>query len=156
MSKTVLVSSQASPRVEHRSRRERAVALARVSKQYSDLSWQTFATLTGRDFHPSASPRPAATMELGLQHAKRASELAQEAFDIFPDDGLLNHCRIKSAECSGEASVNNRKGRTFLIYEFEVKDMPVSVAVDTQGTSVHQTGPQHWRGVIEEQALELI
>jgi fumarate hydratase class I len=42
------------------------------------------------------------------------------------------------------------------IYEFEVKDMPVSVAVDTQGTSVHQTGPEHWRGVIEEQALELI
>jgi fumarate hydratase class I len=42
------------------------------------------------------------------------------------------------------------------IYEFEVKDMPVSVAVDTQGNSVHQTGPAHWRGVIEEQALELI
>ncbi|MFT7286836.1 MAG: fumarate hydratase class I [Halieaceae bacterium] len=42
------------------------------------------------------------------------------------------------------------------IYEFEVKDMPVSVAVDTQGNSVHQSGPAHWRGVIEEQALELI
>ncbi|MFT4872326.1 fumarate hydratase [Congregibacter sp.] len=42
------------------------------------------------------------------------------------------------------------------IYEFEVKDMPVSVAVDTRGTSVHISGPAHWRGVIEEQALELI
>ncbi|EED31031.1 tartrate dehydratase alpha subunit/Fumarate hydratase class I, N-terminal domain [gamma proteobacterium NOR5-3] len=42
------------------------------------------------------------------------------------------------------------------IYEFEVKDMPVSVAVDTRGESVHITGPAHWRGVIEEQALELI
>lgn len=42
------------------------------------------------------------------------------------------------------------------IYEFEVKDMPVSVAVDTRGTSVHLSGPAHWRGVIEEQALELI
>ena len=42
------------------------------------------------------------------------------------------------------------------IYEFEVKDMPVSVAVDTQGSSVHETGPAYWRGVIEEQALELI
>ncbi|MGE8060698.1 fumarate hydratase [Pseudomonas sp. NPDC089547] len=30
------------------------------------------------------------------------------------------------------------------IYEFEVKDMPVTVAVDSQGTSVHQTGPQYW------------
>jgi fumarate hydratase class I len=42
------------------------------------------------------------------------------------------------------------------IYEFEVQDMPVTVAVDTQGNSVHQTGPAHWRSVIEEQALELI
>ena len=42
------------------------------------------------------------------------------------------------------------------IYEFEVKDMPVSVAVDTRGDSVHTSGPAHWRAVIEEQALELI
>ena len=41
------------------------------------------------------------------------------------------------------------------IYEFEVKDMPVTVAVDARGTSVHQTGPQLWRAKIEEQALEL-
>src|SRR5207237_6566798 len=27
------------------------------------------------------------------------------------------------------------------IYEFEVRDMPVTVAVDASGTSVHQTGP---------------
>ena len=31
------------------------------------------------------------------------------------------------------------------IYEFEVQDMPVTVAVDTQGHSIHQSGPQHWR-----------
>ena len=31
------------------------------------------------------------------------------------------------------------------IYEFEVKDMPVTVAVDAQGTSVHDTGPAEWR-----------
>jgi len=30
------------------------------------------------------------------------------------------------------------------IYEFEVKDMPVTVAVDARGTSVHQTGPAEW------------
>ena len=27
------------------------------------------------------------------------------------------------------------------IYEFEVRDMPVTVAVDASGTSVHRTGP---------------
>ncbi|MGB6974941.1 MAG: fumarate hydratase [Terracidiphilus sp.] len=31
------------------------------------------------------------------------------------------------------------------IYEFDVRDMPVTVAVDTKGTSVHQTGPAEWQ-----------
>jgi fumarate hydratase class I len=30
------------------------------------------------------------------------------------------------------------------IYEFEVVDMPVTVAVDANGTSVHTTGPAEW------------
>jgi fumarate hydratase class I len=35
------------------------------------------------------------------------------------------------------------------IYEFEVENMPVTVAVDAQGTSIHQTGPAEWRRRIE-------
>jgi len=31
------------------------------------------------------------------------------------------------------------------IYEFEVRDMPVTVAVDAAGTSVHTTGPREWQ-----------
>jgi fumarate hydratase class I len=31
------------------------------------------------------------------------------------------------------------------IYEFEVRDMPVTVAVDARGESVHETGPAEWR-----------
>jgi fumarate hydratase, class I len=34
------------------------------------------------------------------------------------------------------------------IYEFEVKDMPVTVAVDSVGTSVHKTGPREWQAKI--------
>jgi len=34
------------------------------------------------------------------------------------------------------------------IYEFEVKDMPVTVAVDASGTSVHNTGPREWQARI--------
>ncbi len=41
------------------------------------------------------------------------------------------------------------------IYEFEVKDMPVTVAVDTKGESVHQTGPQIWKAKIEEGKIEI-
>ena len=34
------------------------------------------------------------------------------------------------------------------IYEFTVKDMPVTVAVDARGSSVHRTGPREWQGRI--------
>ncbi len=36
------------------------------------------------------------------------------------------------------------------IHEFEVKDMPVTVAVDVNGNSVHKTGPQEWQKIILE------
>ena len=36
------------------------------------------------------------------------------------------------------------------IYEFEVKDMPVTVAVDSEGTAVHKTGPAAWREKISQ------
>ncbi|MDR1461872.1 MAG: fumarate hydratase [Azoarcus sp.] len=34
------------------------------------------------------------------------------------------------------------------IYEFSVEDMPVTVAVDSTGVSVHQTGPKEWQARI--------
>lgn len=34
------------------------------------------------------------------------------------------------------------------IYEFEVRDMPVTVAVDATGESVHRTGPREWQARI--------
>ena len=42
------------------------------------------------------------------------------------------------------------------IYAFTVKNMPVSVAVDSRGDSVHISGPALWKRKIEEQAIELI
>jgi len=36
------------------------------------------------------------------------------------------------------------------IYEFEVRDMPVTVAVDSSGESVHQTGPKYWKSKIAQ------
>jgi fumarate hydratase class I len=40
------------------------------------------------------------------------------------------------------------------IYEFEVKDMPVTVAVDVNGESVHTTGPEIWKKIIAENMSE--
>ena len=39
------------------------------------------------------------------------------------------------------------------IREFEVEDMPVTVAVDCRGESVHRTGPAKWRGRFADIAL---
>ena len=35
------------------------------------------------------------------------------------------------------------------IYEFEIVDMPVTVAVNSEGISVHQTGPKEWQAKIQ-------
>jgi fumarate hydratase, class I len=50
---------------------------------------------------------------------------------------------IKKAEVVGFADLGMEA-----IYEFEVVDMPVTVAVDASGESVHQTGPREWQGRI--------
>ena len=34
------------------------------------------------------------------------------------------------------------------IYEFDVKDMPVTVAVNSEGISMHETGPKEWQAKI--------
>lgn len=50
---------------------------------------------------------------------------------------------IKAAKVVGFADLGMEA-----IYEFEVQDMPVTVAVDASGTSVHQTGPREWQARI--------
>ena len=50
---------------------------------------------------------------------------------------------IKTAKVVGFADLGMEA-----IYEFDVKDMPVTVAVDAQGTSVHTTGPKEWQAKI--------
>lgn len=39
------------------------------------------------------------------------------------------------------------------IYEFVVKDMPVTVAVDSKGESIHESGPKIWQQKIEQGVL---
>jgi fumarate hydratase class I len=50
---------------------------------------------------------------------------------------------IKEAKVLGFADLGMEA-----IYEFTVKDMPVTVAVDANGTSVHETGPAEWKSRI--------
>ena len=50
---------------------------------------------------------------------------------------------IKGAKVVGFADLSMEA-----IYEFDVKDMPVTVAVSSDGTSVHDTGPKEWQAKI--------
>jgi fumarate hydratase class I len=42
------------------------------------------------------------------------------------------------------------------VYEFTVEDMPVTVAVDSQGTSVHDTGPREWQARIGKIPVKVV
>jgi fumarate hydratase class I len=55
---------------------------------------------------------------------------------------------IKSAKVVGFGDLGMEA-----IYEFEVKDMPVTVAVDSNGTSVHNTGPDEWKKRIADSSV---
>jgi fumarate hydratase, class I len=50
---------------------------------------------------------------------------------------------IKGAKVVGFADLGMEA-----IYEFEIQDMPVTVAVSADGTSVHETGPREWKARI--------
>ena len=42
------------------------------------------------------------------------------------------------------------------IHEFEIEDMPVTVAVDSRGESVHVTGPREWQAKIGKIPLQAL
>ncbi len=55
---------------------------------------------------------------------------------------------IRHAEVVGFADLGMEA-----IYEFEIADMPVTVAVDSEGISVHNTGPKEWAARIAASSL---
>lgn len=57
---------------------------------------------------------------------------------------------IKSSKCLAFEELGMEA-----IYEFEVEDMPVTVAVDSDGVSVHETGPKQWKSKIAEIAVKV-
>ena len=57
---------------------------------------------------------------------------------------------IKEAKVVGFADLGMEA-----IYEFNVTDMPVTVAVDSNGTSVHETGPKAWQSKITIEKIDM-
>ena len=82
------------------------------------------------------------------------AERGQEAIDAIRDNEAVYLMAVGGAAYLVSKAIKNAEVLAFeelgmeAIYEFDVEDMPVTVAVNTGGTSVHQTGPAQWQELI--------
>jgi fumarate hydratase class I len=100
--------------------------------------------------------------ETGLMGMIGKAERGQLGIDAIRDNEAVYLIAVGGAAYLVSKAITHAEVVAFpelgmeAIYEFEVKDMPVTVAVDTKGESVHRIGPQLWQAKIEEKALTLV
>lgn len=100
--------------------------------------------------------------ETGLMGMIGKAERGQLGIDAIRDNQAVYLVAVGGAAYLVSKAITHAEVVAFpelgmeAIYEFEVKDMPVTVAVDTKGESVHRIGPQLWQAKIEEKALTLV
>ncbi|HAA46814.1 MAG: fumarate hydratase, class I [Halomonas sp. 54_146] len=96
--------------------------------------------------------------ETGLLGMVGKAERGQLAIDAIRDNEAVYLMAVGGAAYLVAQAIKKSRVVGFedlgmeAIYEFEVEDMPVTVAVDSQGTSVHQTGPAKWKEIIAQSA----
>ncbi len=99
--------------------------------------------------------------DTGLLGMIGKAERGQTAIDAIRDQGSVYLMAVGGAAYLVSKAITSAKVVAFedlgmeAIYEFEVKDMPVTVAVDSSGDSVHRSGPQLWQKKIEERAISV-
>lgn len=92
--------------------------------------------------------------QTGLLGMIGKAERGQVAVDAIKEFGAVYLMAVGGAAYLVSKAVKNAEVVAFpelgmeAIYEFEVEDMPVSVAVDARGSSVHQTAPAIWHDKI--------
>jgi len=92
--------------------------------------------------------------QTGLLGMVGKSERGQIAIDAIRDNKAVYLMAVGGAAYLVSKAIKASRTVAFAdlgmeaIYEFEVKDMPVTVAVDSKGSSVHQTGPREWQAKI--------
>ncbi|MDX5299655.1 MAG: fumarate hydratase, partial [Gammaproteobacteria bacterium] len=92
--------------------------------------------------------------ETGLLGMIGKAERGQVAIDAIKEFGAVYLMAVGGAAYLVSKAIKHAEVVAFpelgmeAIYEFEVEDMPVSVAVDAQGVSVHQVAPKVWHDKI--------
>jgi fumarate hydratase class I len=88
--------------------------------------------------------------QTGLLGMIGKAERGAAAIDAIRDNQAVYLMAVGGAAYLVSKAIKNSRVLAFedlgmeAIYEFDVQDMPVTVAVDAQGTSVHNTGPAEW------------
>jgi fumarate hydratase class I len=94
--------------------------------------------------------------ETGLMGMIGKAERGPAGIDAIRDNKAIYLMAVGGAAYLVAQAIKSSKVLAFpemgmeAIYEFDVKDMPVTVAVDVNGESVHQSGPEKWRLLIKE------
>jgi fumarate hydratase class I len=89
--------------------------------------------------------------ETGLMGMVGKAERGPAAIDAIRDNRAVYLMAVGGAAYLVAQAIKSSKVLGFpelgmeAIYEFEVKDMPVTVAVDVNGDAVHKSGPETWR-----------
>ena len=92
--------------------------------------------------------------QTGLLGMVGKAERGQAAIDAIRDNKAVYLIAIGGAAYLVSKAIRAARVLAFedlgmeAIYEFDVQDMPVTVAVDSKGVSVHQTGPKEWQARI--------
>lgn len=89
------------------------------------------------------------------------AERGQTAIDAIRDNGAVYLMAVGGAAYLVSKAIVGAKVVAFddlgmeAIYEFDVREMPVTVAVDSKGESVHKTGPAIWKQKIEARLISV-
>jgi fumarate hydratase, class I len=98
-------------------------------------------------------------LDLGLLAMIGKAERGQGATDVIAKHKVAYLMAVGGAAYLVARAIKGAKVLAFAdlgmeaIYEFDVKDMPVTVAVDSSGDNVHQSAPLVWRRKIAEERL---
>lgn len=93
--------------------------------------------------------------QTGLLGMIGKAERGPLAIEAIKDNGAVYLMAVGGAAYLVSKAITDARVLAFpelgmeAIYEFEVKDMPVTVAVDSKGESVHTTGPAKWKSIID-------
>lgn len=96
--------------------------------------------------------------QTGLQGMVGKAERGPMAIEAIRDNGAVYLMAVGGAAYLVAQAIKKSRVVAFedlgmeAIYEFDVEDMPVTVAVDSQGESVHQIGPAKWKEIIAASA----